>query len=150
MKARLKNSIQWTSFPKEFEQQLHSVLKESFAAQASDGKFVVESRIYPNEILLRLGYLKSGQISQFNAEASIEYDANKENAKDIINLAVDCCASVLQNNFEDPETEFPHIWQMHQVEKKQVYLQVSRVNTDLESQADSLLNEESEDKLYKE
>lgn len=139
MNPRLKESKKWTRFPPEFEKQIHITLQRAFPLQSQKGKFFVEGRIYKTEILVRLGYLEKGSIGPTNAESSIEYNSQKENVKKIIDLAIDTAASLLDNFFSQPDGDFPFQWMGFDMESKKVFLQISRVNPELEAQADQLL-----------
>jgi len=139
MEPRLKNSKKWTQFPHEYEMQILKTLKKAFPLQAQKGSFKVEGQIFSSEILLRLGFLEKGMISPINAESSIEYNSKKENVKKIIDLAIDTCASLLDNYFSDPKGDYPYLWAKYDIDKKDVYLKISKVNPDLEEQADALL-----------
>lgn len=145
MEPRLNTSKKWTSLPEEFLQQLRKSLKASFVEQSKEGRFIAEGRIYPSEILLQLGYLEDGRLKQVNFTTSLEYESSKDKVMDLLNLAIDCTASLLQSYFEDPENEPPHNkWTEINVENKQVFFMHTTQNTELERAADDLLGENSE------
>ena len=79
MKPRNTNSKKWTPFPKDFLVEIKKALGANFPDQATNGEFIADGRIFSNEVLVRLGHLPKGLISQANAELSITYDAKKEN-----------------------------------------------------------------------
>ena len=148
MKARLKNSKKWTSFPKEYLSQIQDVFTQNFKKDIGGGTIHVEGRIYAGEILLRVGFLAKGRLKQANCEVSIEYDKQKENTVKIIYLALDCAASMMSEYFQkQDDSEFPQSWKPFKVENKEVYLQYSTINTQLEKQADELLNLNKEERL---
>ena len=149
MIPRLKSSKKWTSLPPELCTQIRDVYVDSFADEAKLGQFVVEGRIYGQELLFRAGYLEKGRLRQFNVEVSMDFDANKQNALELIYFTVDCAASMMQELFSKNQDleEFPHQWKSFTIEKKTVYLQVSTVNSDLESEADRLLKNANESQL---
>ncbi|MBC86108.1 MAG: hypothetical protein CL677_02925 [Bdellovibrionaceae bacterium] len=147
MEPRLKESTKWTELPEELVTQVIEALSESFSKPAKVGKFFCEGRIYKSEILVRLGYLANGRLVQANAEASIEFDFQKEKAQDIIGLAVDACGSLLDNYFQNPDEDFPREWKPFDFEGKQIFLQFTTDNSELEAEADKLLGIEAEDGL---
>ncbi len=149
MIPRLKSSKKWTALPPELCAQICGVYSESFEKEAPLGQFVVEGRIYGQELLFRAGYLEKGRLRQLNIEVSVDFDANKQNALELIHFTVDCAASMMQEVFakEQDLEEFPHEWKSFTIDKKTVYLQVSTVNTKLEDEANRLLRQAESDAL---
>lgn len=146
MNPRLATSGKWTSLPKELQAQIKDIFSENFADAAQLGKFVVEGRIYSKELMLRVGYLENGRIRQANFEVSLDFDPNKQNALNLIHLAVDCAASLMQEYFDQEQeiADFPTTWSEFEVDKAKVYVQASTVNSELESEADRLLGAEDD------
>lgn len=152
MEPRLKSSTQWTAFPVELIQQITEVAEDHFSDyEKEDRKFIAEGRIYPTEILLRLGLTApKGLLRQDNFEASLQYDPEKEKALDQIHLIVDFLAETWATFFEDaPENEdLPRLWNEQIFEKKPIYLRYSTENTDLEKQANALLQLDDKQLVY--
>lgn len=146
MDPRLKTSLQWTALPNELRAQIKGIFAENFS-QYLKGKseFIVEGRIYKEELLLRVGVLQHGTIRQRNFEVSIDFNPLKENALKQIHLAIDCAASMMEEFFtseaKDPWETFPKIWEPFEAGEKTAYLQVSAINSELESKADEILGE---------
>ncbi len=143
MEPRLKTSTQWTPFPEEFTAQIIEVAEDHYSDYEKQGRqFTAEGRIYGNEILLRLGLKAAkGLLRQDNFEASLQFDPKKEKAIDQIHFAVDFLAETWEKYFENtPENEdLPRLWTEHVFEKRNIYLRYSSENTDLEQQANALL-----------
>ncbi len=140
MQPRLKTSKKWTAFPKEYTEQIESVFQENFSDLLGSNKLVIEGRIYPAEVMLRVGLAQPGRISQANFEASMDYDPEKKDAVDRIHNCIDATASMMMDYFEsDSESEFPRTWQEYPFNGGKVYLQFTTENTDLEAQANALL-----------
>lgn len=142
MQPRLASSKKWTPFPTEFSEKIVKVFSDNFKIEAEAGEFLVEGRIYPEEVLVRVGYLESGRLRQINFEASVDYDKVKANATEKIYLAVDAVGSFMEQYFDDPdeaEEGFPLQWHGFETDKNVVYLQFSTVNSKLEEEADRLL-----------
>jgi hypothetical protein len=141
MEARLKSSKKWSAIPKELVKQVQVALGKNFPVHAKSGQFQVEGRIYPTELLVRVGYLENGRLKQDNFEISIEYKAGKEDMVKLIYLAVDAGASLLDQllNNSDERPEFPAIWTEFEAEGRMLFVQHSAVNSKLESEADRLL-----------
>ncbi|OFZ11417.1 MAG: hypothetical protein A2Z20_04885 [Bdellovibrionales bacterium RBG_16_40_8] len=146
MIARLKKSIKWTPLPPELAKQIREVFTENFAIEAKNGQFIVEGYIFPEELTVRVGYITKGQLKQANVEVSLDFNASKQNAIKSIYFAVDCAASFVQDLFERGQdlSGFPHSWKSFTMEKKKVFMQVSTVNTKLESEANSLLGDSTD------
>ncbi len=151
MKPRLTKSKKWTALPAEYLKQIETVFSEGFAAQLSGHKLIIEGRIYSEEILLRVGALENGRLSQKNFEVSIGYSTKTKDAVDRIHNAIDAIASMMNEHFEDPEKDdFPRSWKEYDFDNQKVYLQYSTVNSELEAQADALLGEAGEDLVVEE
>ena len=152
MEPRLKSSTQWTPFPEELLQQIIEVAEDHFSDyEKEDRKFITEGRIYPTEIVLRLGLTApKGYLRQDNFEASLQYDPEKEKALEQIHLLVDFLAEMWAAFFEDaPETEdLPRAWNEQIFEKKSIYLRYSTENSDLEKQANALLELDNKQLVY--
>ncbi|MCB0361907.1 MAG: hypothetical protein KDD35_04265 [Bdellovibrionales bacterium] len=145
MQPRLKFSSKWTPFPTELLQQIKDLFAENFASYVADGQLMMEGRIYLNEVLFCLGYGKKGQLKQANFEISIEYDRNKDNIVQIIHIAVDCAASMMDQYFADQDLEFPGHWKKFDFAGRPVHIQFSTINTALEAEANRLMGEEAEE-----
>ena len=146
MNPRLKTSKKWTAFPKEYQDQIQTVFKETFQKHLQNAKLLVEGRIYPEEILLRVGVLEQGRLSQANFEVSMNYSTKTKDAVERIHDCIDAAASMMNDYFEsNGEVEFPRTWQEFDFNKKPLFLQFSTVNSDLEAQADALLGQSFEE-----
>ena len=152
MQPRLDSSKKWTGVPADFAAKVMIVFKEQFPSEADEGEFIVEGRIYAEEIILRVGYLENGRLAQINCEASMDYSQEKKNAVERLYLCIDAAASMMEEYFvareDDDESEemdlrarldWPVRWRPFEIEDETVYLQASRVNTKLEDEADRLL-----------
>lgn len=149
MEPRLESSKKWTSLPEELLEQVKSVLVETFDKEAKKGEFVVSGRIYPEELIVRIGYIEDGCITQANGEVSITYDPKKDNIHKLIGTAVDCAGGLIEIYFENPEEDFPREWQEHTFDKQQLFLKFTTVNEELEKKADEILGQIDLDALVK-
>lgn len=146
MNPRLKTSKKWTALPKEYVSQIQEVFKEGFAAQLKNAKLVIEGRIYPEEILLRVGVLENGRLAQANFEVSVNYGAAKQDAVDRIHDAIDAAASMMAEYFEkDGEVDFPYVWKEYEFSGQKLHLQFNTENSDLEAQANALLGNDADE-----
>lgn len=140
MQARRSDSKRWTSLPKEYLKQMQEVSAQNFKEKmAPKSQLILEGRIYKSELLLRLGYLEDQRLKQINFEVSLDYDKNKENMIEIIYRALDAAGSMLSEYFSDNNMEFPLDWKSFKIEKKEVFLKHSTLNSKLEENADKLL-----------
>src|SRR5689334_12140086 len=111
MEPRRSKSPKWTQLPKDYVTQVVSALRKSFADETKSGKFVVEGRIYPDELLIRMGFLENGRLRQTNFEISIDYKPGKDDAVKLLNLAVDVGATMLEELFSaTDDKDFPRVW----------------------------------------
>lgn len=146
MKPRLKTSNKWTALPKEYVKQIQDVFNETFATQLKNGELIVEGRIYPQEILLRVGYLEKGRLLQANFEASADYSKQKNDAVDRIYNCIDLAASMMDEYFaKEGEAELPYVWEEIDFKGQKMFYQYSGVNSKLEAEADRLLGLAAED-----
>lgn len=140
MQPRLKSSKKWTAFPPEYQAQIESVFQEHFSEHLGENKLVIEGRIYPEEVLLRVGIHEKGRLRQANFEVSMSYDPQKKDAVERIHNCVDAAASMMLEYFDsEGEADFPRSWQEYPFQNQKLYLQYTTENTELEAQADALL-----------
>ena len=152
MQPRLKSSTKWTNLPQDVAVQIQNVFEQNFQKELGKARVIVEGRLYPQEIVLRVGYVEPGRLMQNNFEISMDYDPESENsALDTIHILVDVAASLLTEHFEDEEgeLELPAIWTEFPFEDHKVWLQHTTENSTLEKQANELLGE-WDDSLVKE
>lgn len=143
MEPRLTTSQQWTPFPEELNQQILEAFNTFFDEyDLEERHFIVEGNIYPSEIVLRVGLARAGHIRQHNFEASLEFKADKQNALTAIHTVIDFLGQTWQDYLEEPTEleELPTEWKETDFEKHKIFLRYSSVNTELEKQADALLN----------
>lgn len=142
MDPRLKSSTKWTPFPEELCQQIYDVFTENFADYDLTGRFVVEGKIYPEELWLRVGLNDPNRLRQDNFEASMEYGAEDDKAIERIHLLVDLLGEIWKDFLEgdaEEDMEPPRTWQPQRFEKQDLFFRYSTVNSDLEKQAEALL-----------
>ncbi len=143
MQPRLQSSTKWTNLPPDVASQIKTVFEQNFQKELGNSQFIVEGRLYPQEILLRVGLAEPGRLQQNNFEISMDYQADDENAAlSTIHICVDVAASLLTEHFESEGTlEIPQIWTEFPFEDHKVWLQYSTENTILEKQANEFLGE---------
>lgn len=151
MSPRKKESKKWSKIPSELVKQIQTVFVENFKSQLSGKTLKIDGRIYPTEILMRVGINRNGELRYQNFDVSLDHSADKQNTIQQIHLAVDVIASLIYEYFENNEEhEIPFTWQEYPFEKQNVWLQSNSENPDLESEANKLLGIEEENKLLQE
>jgi hypothetical protein len=147
MNPRIKTNVKWTTLPPELCDQIRNVFIESFSENTKTGKVIVEGRIYPTELMLRVGFLENGRLRQANFEVSLDMNPKKQNALELIHFAVDCAGSMMGEYFDKEQNleDFPLEWEKFQVEGKTAFIQVTTINSSLESEADRLLGRTKDD-----
>lgn len=152
MKARKKESKKWSQLPPELSKQIKEVFEENFKAQLVGKSLSIDGRIYPTEILMRLGINTKGELRFQNFEVSVDHSPEKQNTLPQIHLAVDVIASILFDYFENNEDhDIPYVWQEFPFEKEKIWLQSNTENSSLEAEADKLLGlEPNDDSMLKE
>lgn len=144
MTPRLKTSIKWTPFPKEFTEQIIETFNDFFADYDLNGQsFRVEGQIYPEEVLLRVGLNHPKRLRQDNLEASMGYNPLDEKALEEIHHMVDFLGHTWEDLLEDEDDakEFSQEWTACDWNKKKIFFKYSSLNTDLEAEADKLLDQ---------
>lgn len=151
MHPRKKESKKWTKLPVDFSNQIRDVFEQSFKGHLTNRKLQVEGRIYPTEILLRVGFNQSGELRYHNFEVSLEHSKEKQDTLPQIHLGVDAIASLMAEYFEDEENhEMPLVWQEYPFEKQKIWLQYTSVNQDIEAEANRLLGLTDDQELLNE
>lgn len=69
---RLSTSTKWTEIPEEFLAKVRAVFQNQFKKQSTEGDFIADGQIFPEEVLLRVGYVEKGRLKQINFEASMD------------------------------------------------------------------------------
>ena len=145
MIARKKESKKWSPVPSELSKQIKTVFEESFSANLQGKSLKVEGRIYPTEILMRIGINSKGELRFQNFEVSIDHSSEKQDTVQKITVAVDAIASLMVDYFDNEEDhEMPLVWQQYPFENEKIWLQFSSTNSDLESEANKLLGVKEE------
>jgi hypothetical protein len=154
MNPRLSTQKTWTTLPREFREKAAQVFAQNFRKESVKGDFVIEGRIYPNEIIMRAGYTEKGRLKQTNFEVSIDLAAvpvsdqeKDKTAMDNLFLGIDVLGSVFETHFEylseeeSDDVEYPFTWEEFEFDHHKVYLRFSTVNTRLEDEADRILGQ---------
>ena len=140
MNPRLKSSKKWTAFPKEYSDQIQTVFKENFAQYLDGADLIVEGRIYPEEVTLRVGYLEKGRLTQANFEVSMNYSSEQQDTVQRIHNCIDAAASMMLEYLEtDGEVDFPYVWKEIPFQGKKLFMQFNTENSSLEAEANRLL-----------
>ncbi len=142
MDPRRSSSVKWAPLPAEYCKLALEVFESQFAKRLDGAQLLIEGRIYREELIVRLGFLRPTSIRQINFEASVDFDLNKENAFELLNFLMDPLASWLESFLETKEIEFPPLWKKLRFKNRDVYMQYSTVNSKLEAEADRLLGSE--------
>ena len=173
---RLATSLNSTAVPLEFLTKVRGIFERQFDIEAETGEFLVEGRIYSDEVILRLGYLEKGRLKQINfeasmdlkkakaeadedgaftpvdeAESSVDLDPAKSAVMSRLYTLIDALGSLMEEYFEagsnEEEIDVPLTWRAYDFEGEEVFMQYSTVNSRLEAEADRILGLLAEDGL---
>lgn len=157
LEPRKKDSIKWTTLPPDFSAQIKAVFEENFKEYLKNKTLKVEGRIYPSEIILRIGIQEKGRLKNENFEVSLDHSPSKQNTIPMIHLSVDAIASLMIEYFEkqteahetdsEIDMDLPYLWKEIPFEKETIWFQFTTENPDLEAEADKLLGLTEEDGL---
>lgn len=147
MQPRLKSSKKWTPLPKELLDQIRSIFSQNFAEQSKNAKIEAGGRIYPDEILIRVGFKPDHSIRQQNWQISIAYKPKRDNVMKLLHLGLDAVGALFEQMFAaETDHDFPRTWEEVDFEKRKIHIQYGTENSDLEAEANRLLGlSESED-----
>ncbi len=153
MKPRLKSSKKWTPVPQDVIIQIQELFKENFHNELQNMKIIAEGKIYPEEILLRVGHIEEGRLTQYNFEVSMPYQLTKEDSALIaLTTCVDAIGSLMAEYFDKGEEaeELPYSWTESLFDGKKIWIQHSAENSNLEKEANQLLGLDEKKLLYEE
>jgi hypothetical protein len=159
--ASSRTSGKWTILPADFTLKVQKVFAEQFQTQSTQGEFVVEGRVYPEEVIIRVGYLENGRLKQVNFEASMDIPKLETDANDVKGAAQSSlermyvCIDMIGSAFEEffqvgvvDEMDISNLWQEFDFEGDTVFMQTSNVNSRLEDEADRILGLDGEDLVH--
>lgn len=142
MNPRLPNSKQWTQIPQEFLQNIRSTLKSLWGENHKDLEFLAEGRIYPGEMIVRIGVLPKGRLTQNNFEISKEIET-KQPLMEQLTQCFDASMALAEEFISAGEAAnpglYPRTWKEFKFENKNMFFQYSTENSALESEANRLL-----------
>lgn len=148
MDPRLKTSKKWTALPKEFLAQVRNAFKSTFKDHLGTAKIEADGRIYPEELLISVGYKIENALKQSNFMVSIPYRKGKDDVLKLLNLGMDAVGALFEQLFQaDDDQDFPRLWQEVDFEGRQIYVQYVTNNTELDAAADKLLGEDADESL---
>lgn len=155
MNPRLSSSKSWTELPADFTDKVQTVFNNQFKNESKRGAFLVQGWIYPEEVVVRVGYLENGRLKQINFEASMDLpprggllsghpmEAEEDKTMERLYVSIDALGSLMEEYFElgddDEEIDVPLRWRPYEFEGETVYLQHSTENSRLEEEANRLL-----------
>lgn len=140
MEPRLKTSKKWTALPKELLTQIRTVFKTTFKDHLGGAKIEADGRIYPEEILISVGFKTEGALKQSNFMVSIPYKKGKDDVLKLLNLGTDAVGALFEQLFAaEDDSEFPRLWQEVQFENRTIYVEYTTNNSELDAEADKLL-----------
>lgn len=151
MNPRKKDSKKWSPLPPELSKQIKDVFEENFKQFLSNKSLHIEGRIYPTELLMRVGINTKNELRYQNFEVSLDHSGQQQNTLQQIHLAVDALASLMLEYFDNNEEhDIPLTWHEFPFEKQKIWLQFSSENKALEHEANKLLGESYDDQLLNE
>lgn len=152
MNPRRQTKQKWTPFPSELSDQIRQVFQQNFATQLGKTTTVnVLGKIFTQELCLRIGLHKKGELKHQNFEVSVDHNGDHENVVSQIHVCVDALAGLVQEYYDNEEDiELPYTWSEMPFNNQKIYIQFSRENPDLEAQANALLGEDGGEGLVNE
>lgn len=156
---RIKSSLNHKpqNVPPELLKMVSEAFREKYDLFLKTRELSTEGSVYPEEIILLIGFRNKGSIRQFNFECSLNYDVESldEPILEKIHKAIDALDSMMSEyvqNFKelDPEADtvddenevvFPRDWTPFDFEKTKIFLKSSTTNTDIERLTEAFLKE---------
>lgn len=108
---------------------------------------LVQGAIYPEEIILLIGYKEKDSLRQLNFECSISYNPDQDqNIIERFHSGADALDSMINEYIEARgDLEMPSDWTEFDFEDFKVYLRFSKLNTEIEKMTLDFLKEKGED-----
>lgn len=142
------------NIPAELLKMIKEVFSQKHASFLENKELIAEGAIYPEEILVLVGFKNKESIRQFNFECSMDY-SEKDVGLDIIHKCIDAIDSMMSEYVEnykelsdDSESvdesqgiEFPRNWSEFDFNKSKVFLKTSATNTEIERLTEAFLLE---------
>lgn len=151
MQPRLKTSKMSTDLPKDLLGQIKEIFVETFSDHLKKNQVITEGRIYPNEVLLRIGATQGKQLKQINFLVSMDYKQGKDQVMNLVQVGVDVLATLFDDYFANQDdADLPRQWTEINADGKKVHILYSTVNDELENEADRLLGIEKNESFVKE
>ncbi len=141
MYPRLRSSILKRSqpFPADLTKLIKETVDETFHDYLNGNKSLVEGKIFNDEIWLRIGFRKSGELTQRNFEGSIN-KTDQTNTTNSIHKMLDFLSTLVEEHFSSTEeVEYPKTWTSYSFENTEVFFQQTSENSELEQEANRLL-----------
>lgn len=146
MNPKLSTSIQWTHLPSEFLEQVHASLLKLWPAIPENLSLIVEGWVFPEELVVRIGFLEKGRLTQANFEISKEI-SKKQKIMDQVEICFDAAFTSANEYLTAGESANPHvyprIWKELTHKGNPLWFQFSTENSELEKQANQLLGAEN-------
>lgn len=145
---RLKESFKHT--PQNLPTDLGKMIQESICQKYTyfnDKDVLVQGAIYPEELILSIGYKEKASLRQLNFECSMSYDANNDqNVIEKFHDSADALDSMI-NEYIDArgDIEMPDQWTEFDFDDGKVFLRFSKLNTEIEKMTLDFLKEKGED-----
>jgi hypothetical protein len=140
MRPRLPTSKKSTEFPPDYVKMIKDLINKNFKALSKEYTVHAAGWIYKEEIVTQIGFRTKGGIAQTNFESSIEYSLKPNNIMDQIYASIDALGAMIQQYYEaQGDIEMPKDWYEFDFENKKIYLRMTSENTELEAQANEIL-----------
>ncbi len=131
------------NLPEDFVKLVEKSVAENYTDLLQKQTVHADGRIYPNEVILRVGFRNQDGIRQWNFLASTDHDPKEKNALDQLYLCLDALQSMFEEALQSEfEIDFPMDWKEFSWESGSIFLKHDTVNTKLEAEADALLGED--------
>ncbi len=141
---RLESSKAFTKAPIEFDEAVKALFEEHFTDEAKKGSFDAQTYIYPNEIIIRIGYLESNSIAQVNFIVSADFDSETQDIIEISDFILLGLKDVFSNFFINPKREeLPYVWSPVRESNDSLFYKYDATNYALENEASKLLGDDS-------
>ena len=140
-------SKKYSSLPGDFNELIKQSLNDSEVATLWKGKTLnVSGRIYPEELILKVGLNAEGEIRFQNFSASLDFDGESKNLIEKTQIAMEAISSMMEQFLSSTEEmDMPEDWHSYKFDKEEIYMMFSTENDDLEAKANALLGEDFSD-----
>jgi hypothetical protein len=143
LRKSTSNKKQAVQLPGDARDLIKGTIEDGFAdTLPSNLKLSVDGYVFLEEVFLRITLAEKDSIRPMNFESSVDFDSKKGRTLELFTISLDALSPLITSFFEkNSDDDLPLYWLPVEIGEDTVFVQTSRVNPEIEAQADELLGE---------